>query len=202
VLAEFVVAVTLKIAEPLDIEAAWNSVENYQRSWTVFDLTGLIILEAIRGVREHRFSYWDAQIWATARLNQVPVVLSEDFASGSTVEGITFTNPFEDDLYEHQSPMASQLTPRPGLNSYRNGGKNLPEKNKIITFPAGLPGLPAELTRFELVALAEDSPFFFLQSLQDENVGLLLINLFTFFPDYEFNFPEEEAQALGIAAPD
>lgn len=98
VLAEFIVAVTRKIADPLDFEAARNSVENYLRSWTVFDLTGLIILEAIRGVREHRFSYWDAQIWATARLNQVPVVLSEDFASGSTVEGITFTNPFEEDI--------------------------------------------------------------------------------------------------------
>lgn len=98
VLAEFVIAVTRKIAEPIDFEAARNSVENYLRSWTVFDLTGLIILEAIRGVREHKFSYWDAQIWATARLNQVPVVLSEDFASGSTVEGITFTNPFEEDI--------------------------------------------------------------------------------------------------------
>ncbi|MBC7324391.1 MAG: PIN domain-containing protein, partial [Moorella sp. (in: Bacteria)] len=31
-------------------------------------------------------------------LNQVPVVLSEDFASGSIVEGITFMNPFEEDI--------------------------------------------------------------------------------------------------------
>jgi predicted nucleic acid-binding protein len=97
-LAEFVVAVTRKIAEPLDFEAARNSVQNYLCSWTVFDLTGLIILEAIRGVREHKFSYWDAQIWATARLNQIPVVLSEDFASGSTVDGITFLNPYEEDI--------------------------------------------------------------------------------------------------------
>lgn len=33
-------------------------------------------------------------IWAAARLNQIPVVLSEDFASGSTVEGVTFVDPF------------------------------------------------------------------------------------------------------------
>jgi hypothetical protein len=28
------------------------------------------------------------------RLNQIPVILSEGFASGSTVEGVTFLNPF------------------------------------------------------------------------------------------------------------
>jgi len=35
----------------------------------------------------------DAQ-WATARLNQVPVVFSEDFRSGSLLEGVRFVNPF------------------------------------------------------------------------------------------------------------
>jgi predicted nucleic acid-binding protein len=94
VLAEFVVAVTRKIEQPLDLKAVQKSVENYLSSWTVFDITSFVVLEAVRGVREHRFSYWDAQIWATARLNQIPVVLSEDFASGSTVEGVTFLNPF------------------------------------------------------------------------------------------------------------
>ncbi|HHW42811.1 PIN domain-containing protein [Desulfofundulus thermobenzoicus] len=99
ILAEFIVTVTRKIAEPLDYDHVRVSVENYLHSWTVFDLTGLIVLEAIRGVREHKFSYWDAQIWATARLNQVPVVLSEDFPSNSTVEGVSFINPFESDFF-------------------------------------------------------------------------------------------------------
>jgi predicted nucleic acid-binding protein len=43
-------------------------------------------------------SYYDAQIWASARLNQIPTVFSEDFASGSTVEGVTFINPFDKDF--------------------------------------------------------------------------------------------------------
>jgi len=73
-------------------------------------------------------------------------------------------------------------------------------RNKIITFPAGLPGLPAGISRFELVALADDSPFFFLQSLQDENVGFILINPFALFSDYEFDLPDEETQALEITA--
>ncbi|MDI6631067.1 MAG: PIN domain-containing protein [Bacillota bacterium] len=98
VLTEFVVAVTRKIAKPLDLKTVQKSVENYLSSWVVLDVTGFVVLEAVRGVREHRFSYWDAQIWATARLNQIPVVLSEDFASGSTVEGVTFLNPFTADF--------------------------------------------------------------------------------------------------------
>jgi len=73
VLSEFFNAVTRKIRMPLTIEAAMASVENHTRAWRVLDVTTFIILEAIRGVRDHQLPFWDAQIWATARLNQVPV---------------------------------------------------------------------------------------------------------------------------------
>jgi predicted nucleic acid-binding protein len=33
-------------------------------------------------------------VWATARLNQVPFVFSEDFRDGSILEGVRFVNPF------------------------------------------------------------------------------------------------------------
>ncbi|HAP93343.1 MAG TPA: PIN domain nuclease [Desulfotomaculum sp.] len=98
ILAEFVVTVTRKIAMPLDFAAAQRSVENYLRSWPILDLTGFIVLEAVRGVREYQFSYWDAQVWATARLNQIPVILSEDFTSGRNIEGVAFLNPFDVDF--------------------------------------------------------------------------------------------------------
>ena len=45
----------------------------------MIDLSPMIVLEAVRWVRDHRMAYWDAQVWATARLNQIPTVLSEDF---------------------------------------------------------------------------------------------------------------------------
>ena len=57
-------------------------------------ITDFIVLEAARGVRDHVMSFWDAQVWATAKLNQIPVVFSEDFASGSVIEGVRFENPF------------------------------------------------------------------------------------------------------------
>jgi predicted nucleic acid-binding protein len=50
-------------------------------------------VEAAR-VRDYLLAYYDAQIWATARLNQVPVIFSEDFQDGQQLEGVRFINPF------------------------------------------------------------------------------------------------------------
>lgn len=98
VLAEFFVAVTRKIAAPLPVPDAYDRVKNYLQSWTVLDVTGMIVLEAARGVRDHQFNFWDAQIWATARLNQIPVVFSEDFNVGQVTEGVRFVNPFAEEF--------------------------------------------------------------------------------------------------------
>lgn len=58
----------------------------------------MVVLEALRGVRDHGLSYYDAQVWATARLNQVPVIFSKDFDSGRVLEGVRFVNPFAPDF--------------------------------------------------------------------------------------------------------
>ena len=98
VLAEFFVAITRKIPAPLSVAEAYDRVKNYLQSWTVLDVTGMIVLEAARGVRDHQFNFWDAQIWAAARLNQIPVVFSEDFNVGQVTEGVHFVNPFAEDF--------------------------------------------------------------------------------------------------------
>ncbi len=67
------------------------------QSFQTLDITPMIMLEAARGVQEHKFSYWDSQIWAAARLNQIPVILTEDFQPGSSFEGVRFGNPFASD---------------------------------------------------------------------------------------------------------
>ena len=96
VLSEFFVTVTRKLSAPLSLSEAYERIEHFLRFWTVFDLTGIVVLEAARGVREHQLNFWDAQIWAAARLNQVPIVFSEDFNSGQTIEGVHFVNPFDE----------------------------------------------------------------------------------------------------------
>jgi predicted nucleic acid-binding protein len=98
VLSEFFVAVTRKLPSPLTVDEAYGRIAQHLQTWTVLDLTSMVVLEAIRGVREYQFSYWDAQIWAAARLNQIVVVFSEDFAVGAVIEGVQFINPLAEDF--------------------------------------------------------------------------------------------------------
>jgi predicted nucleic acid-binding protein len=94
VLSEFYNSVTRKIAQRLSPVEGYARVRNLAISWPVLDLTSLIVLEAARGAQAYQMPIWDAQIWATARLNQVPVIFSEDLSDGATLEGIRFANPF------------------------------------------------------------------------------------------------------------
>jgi predicted nucleic acid-binding protein len=92
-LAEFFHVATRRLSPPLTAAEAYEQVTLLSQVWRVFDLTPVIALEAARGVRDHSLSYFDAQMWATARLNHVPLLLSEDFQDGRLLEGVRFLNP-------------------------------------------------------------------------------------------------------------
>jgi len=89
-LAEFFAATTRGKKPLLNSIRASRQIQNFALSWIVLDVTALIAVEAARGVRTYRLSYWDAQLWATARLNQIPVIFTEDFNTGATLEGVRF----------------------------------------------------------------------------------------------------------------
>jgi predicted nucleic acid-binding protein len=93
-LSEFFRVATAKMHLPAD--EMFKQIDYWQSAFPVFSLTPPIVLEAARGVRDYQLSYYDAQIWASARLNQVSVIFSEDFQDGQTLEGIRFVNPFAD----------------------------------------------------------------------------------------------------------
>lgn len=93
-LAEFINATT-RTKRPLYSRAeAQAQVERLASAYIVFDLTPMIVLEAARGMSDHSLAYYDAQIWASARLNQVRLVFSEDFQDDQLLEGVRFVNPF------------------------------------------------------------------------------------------------------------
>ncbi|MEG6616517.1 flagellar assembly protein FliW [Peptococcaceae bacterium 1198_IL3148] len=71
----------------------------------------------------------------------------------------------------------------------------------LLTFKSGLPGLPEEYNQFNLKTVQENSPFYILQSVQDEEISFILINPFPFYPDYEFDLPEEDKTKLSIKEP-
>lgn len=94
VVAEFFVTVTRKLSLPLAVGQAYESLKNYLYAWPVVEMSPMIVLEAARGVRDHQFNFWDAQVWAAARLNNCQVVFSEDFNHGAAIEGVLFIDPF------------------------------------------------------------------------------------------------------------
>ena len=98
VLSEFYNTVTRKLEPPLTAAQAEAQLQALARVWSVFPVTSQMVFEAIRGVRAYQFSFWDAQIWAAARLNHVSLVLTEDFNPGAAIEGVRFVDPFEDDF--------------------------------------------------------------------------------------------------------
>ena len=91
--------VSIRSKQPLYTRAeAIEQVEHLAQAYPVFDVTLLIVLEAACGARDYSMAYYDAQIWASARLNQVPLIFSEEFSDGQTLEGVRLINPFTEDF--------------------------------------------------------------------------------------------------------
>jgi predicted nucleic acid-binding protein len=97
-LSEFFSATTRRKNPILTYSDAMSQTEKLARAFVIFPVTQQVVIEALRGVKQYQFEFWDAQIWATARLNQTPILFNEDFNSGSTIEGVRFVNPFAENF--------------------------------------------------------------------------------------------------------
>ncbi len=98
VLGEFYHVATRRMASRLSPAEAERTINRFLRSWVVYDISGWAVGEAVQASSHYQMSYWDALIWATAKLNRVPTVLSEDFQHGRLLEGVRFVNPFAPDF--------------------------------------------------------------------------------------------------------
>ncbi|MEK4353588.1 flagellar assembly protein FliW [Paenibacillus sp. FSL R5-0475] len=70
------------------------------------------------------------------------------------------------------------------------------DEEQLYHFPKGLPGFDEE-TDFALIAV-EETPFWYLQSVKEKGLSFLLSDPFVFYPSYEFDLPDDEAEELGI----
>ncbi len=95
VLSEFasVLVHPRKQAAPASVAIA--RVTRLARSARIIPLGTAVVITALEAVDRWGMPFYDAQIWAAAALNGIPVVLSEDFPSGATLGGVRFINPFE-----------------------------------------------------------------------------------------------------------
>jgi flagellar assembly factor FliW len=79
------------------------------------------------------------------------------------------------------------------------GAIEVEERQKIV-FPQGLFGFE-ELTDYVLLD-AERQPFYWLQSLDREQIAFVLINPFLIRSDYEVNIGNDELAEIGIDSPE
>ncbi|MBD2863637.1 MULTISPECIES: flagellar assembly protein FliW [Paenibacillus] len=70
-------------------------------------------------------------------------------------------------------------------------------EDSILTFEHGLPGFE-NLHRFTVLTPDPELPFSFLQAVDDGNTAFVLTDPFLFYPEYEFDVPEEVQQQLQI----
>ena len=89
---EFFNVVTRKAG--IDAAAAAEFVDTWGGAMAVESATLPDLATAIRGVREHGLSFWDALLWATVRRAGVELLISEDFQDRRTIEGVRIANPF------------------------------------------------------------------------------------------------------------
>lgn len=97
-LGEFFSAATHSRRSILSAEEALIQLENFAREFRILPLTMPVVLQAARGATQYGLAYYDAQLWALAKLNQIPTIFSEDFSAGITLESVTFVNPFAHDF--------------------------------------------------------------------------------------------------------
>ena len=80
-----------------------------------------------------------------------------------------------------------------GVRTYSN--------EDVIVFKKGLPGFK-NLKKFLIFPLESNEAFSILHSMEDIEVGLVLVSPFTILADYEFKIPETYIKELEIDKPE
>lgn len=93
ILQEFYVAVTRKLADPLDDETAERAVRDLA-ALPVVSVDTPMIFGAIARSRRERISFWDSLIIEAALASGATRLYSEDLQHGRAIDGLRIENPF------------------------------------------------------------------------------------------------------------
>ena len=83
------------------------------------------------------------------------------------------------------------------VRSTRFGEIEVSEQS-ILDFPHGIPGFVDEKV-FAFVPYQLESPFAFLQSVNEPDLTFMIVEPFSFFPDYDFELENEIVKELEIS---
>ena len=84
------------------------------------------------------------------------------------------------------------------LKSTRFGDVELPDE-AVVEFPSGLIGLRGH--RYALLPHGPDGVFVWLHSMDDPDLALPVTRPWGFFPDYEVELSDSEAERIGVSDP-
>lgn len=90
-LSEYACVMLKKWGDPQLVAAR---VEHWARVASIILIEPHVVTLAIEGAERFGFHFYDAQVWAAARVSGIPLVLSEDFQDRLVADGVTFRNPF------------------------------------------------------------------------------------------------------------
>lgn len=93
VMQEFYVAVTQKVAKPMDYTTATRIIRDLS-FWQVHEPKARDIINAIDLQQRYRISFWDAMIITSAVQLGCSMIWSEDLNHGQVYEGVKLLNPF------------------------------------------------------------------------------------------------------------
>ncbi len=83
------------------------------------------------------------------------------------------------------------------IKSTRFGEMEISIEN-ILKFEQGIPGFPDE-NEFAFLPYEQNSPFAFLQSTKDVNLTFLVVEPFSFLPEYTFELSDEYSSQIGVS---
>src|SRR5690349_4858780 len=72
-------------------------------------------------------------------------------------------------------------------------------EQEVFTFPQGIPGFE-QYVRYIFIQPDPESPFIFLQSVDNGEVALVLTNPFVFFPEYDLELSDSVITELEISS--
>lgn len=95
VINEFIVVMTNKVKCPLSIDEIGKIVARFKENFEIRE-TGIVdINKAISIYKNHKFSYWDSLIIATAINTNSEILYTEDLQHGRIVNSLKIIDPFK-----------------------------------------------------------------------------------------------------------
>jgi flagellar assembly factor FliW len=74
------------------------------------------------------------------------------------------------------------------------------DDDAVISMPEGMLGF-SEITQYVLIQHRDGSPFLWYQAVDEPNLAFVVVDAFTFFPDYEIVMSSEDVEVLGCEKP-